>query len=74
MCYFHLPFFLLPFLNEGFHIVDEMYSCYLPPVAVEQLLVEDGSVGAEEGHRVQRLRVHRVLQHMYSYALLYRGI
>ena len=27
-----------------------------PPVAGEDLLVEDGPVGAEEGHRVQRLR------------------
>ena len=34
---------------------------YSPPVTVKQLLVEDGSVGTEEVHRVETLNGDRVL-------------
>ena len=35
---------------------------HVPPVAVEELLVEDGAVGAEEVHRVQSVRTDWVLE------------
>ena len=35
---------------------------YLPPVAVEQLLVENGAVGAKEGDRVKGCGINGVLQ------------
>ena len=42
-----------------------------PPVADEDLLAEDGAVGAEEGHGVQGVRGHRVPEaHVISLALL----
>jgi hypothetical protein len=33
---------------------------YLPPVAGEDLLIEDCSIGAEEGHRIQGLRTAHI--------------
>ena len=35
---------------------------HVPPVAVEELLVEDGAVGAEEVHRVESVRADWVLE------------
>ena len=35
---------------------------HVPPVAVEELLVEDGAVGAKEVHRVESVRADRVLE------------
>ena len=35
---------------------------HVPPIAVEELLVEDGAVGAEEVHRVESVRADRVLE------------
>ena len=51
--------------KKRYHIAVHYFSTRLqahsPPVAVEELLVEDGSVGAEEGDGVQAGRVDGVL-------------
>ncbi len=36
-------------------------AIYVPPVTVEELLVEDGAVGTQEGDGVKVLGVHRIL-------------
>ena len=43
---------------------------HVPPVAVEELLVEDGAVGAEEVHRVESVRANWVLE---TYSFTQRG-
>ncbi len=35
-------------------------TIYLPPVAGEDLLIEDRSIRAEEGHRIQSLRTAHI--------------
>ena len=52
--------------KKRYHITVHYFSTRLqahsPPVAVDELLVEDGSVGAEEGDGVQVAQVDRILQ------------
>ncbi len=42
-------------------------TIYVPPVTIEELLVEDGAVRTQEGHGVQVLGVHRILIKRLSY-------
>ncbi len=36
-------------------------AIYVPPVAIEELLVEDGAIRTQEGDGVQVLGIHRIL-------------
>jgi hypothetical protein len=51
--------------NSIFEQIPMIYSTlsallYLPPVAGEDLLIEDCSIGAEEGHWIQGLRTAHI--------------
>ena len=46
--------------NGNIQRLDFRLSCYSPPVADEDLLAEDGAVGAEEGDGVEGVRSHGV--------------